>query len=128
MLRIAGVTLPNKRIEVALTYIFGIGSSQSKKIVKTANVNADTRVNDLTEEEENRLRTIIDKSFKVEGALRQQVLLDIKRLKEIDSYRGDRHKRHLPVRGQRSKTNSRTAHGNVRKTAGSGRKKSADKT
>lgn len=128
MLRIAGVTLPNKRIVAALPYIFGIGPSLAKKILEALKISEDIRVNDLSEEQQNSIRSFIDGSYKIEGALRQQILLDIKRLKEIDSYRGDRHKRHLPVRGQRSKTNSRTAHGNVRKTAGSGRKKSADKT
>lgn len=128
MLRIAGVTLPNKRVEASLPYLFGIGLSASKKILKALKIDPNTRVSDLSESEENALRTYIDEHFKVEGALRQQVLLDIKRLKEIDTFRGSRHKKHLPVRGQRTKTNSRTIRGNVRKTAGSGRKKSADKT
>lgn len=127
--RIAGVTLPqNKRIEIALTYVFGIGRSLSNKILKTANVNPDIRTKDLGEEEVNRLREIIEKSYRVEGDLKRDILTNIKRLKEIGSYRGGRHSRNLPVRGQRTKTNSRTVRGNVRKTMGSGRKVSTDKT
>ena len=129
MARIAGINIPNeKRIEAALPYIYGVGLSLSKKILEATKINPDTRTKDLTEAELNRIRDFIEKSYKVEGELRQQILLNIKRLKEIGAYRGVRHIRGLPVRGQRTKTNSRTRRGNVRKTAGSGRKASADKT
>ena len=129
MTRIAGINLPNeKRIEAALPYIYGVGLSLSKKILAATNVDPDKRTKDLSETELNRIREYIEKSFKVEGELRQQVLLNIKRLKEIGAYRGIRHIRGLPVRGQRTKTNSRTRRGNVRKTAGSGRKNAAEKT
>lgn len=129
MARLAGVNIPNeKRIEAALPYIYGIGRTLSKKILIATKIDPDKRTKDLSESELNSLREFIEKSFKIEGALRQQVLLNIKRLKEINSYRGVRHMRGLPVHGQRTKTNSRTRHGNVRKTAGSGRKKSAEKT
>ncbi len=129
MARLAGVNIPNeKRIEAALPYIYGIGLTQSKKILAATKISPDKRTKDLTEHELSALRDFIEKNYKIEGALRQQVLLNIKRMKEINSYRGIRHMRGLPVRGQRTKTNSRTRHGNVRKTAGSGRKKSAEKT
>ena len=129
MARIAGVTIPSeKRIEASLPYIFGIGLSLSKKILAAVGVNPDKRTKDLSEAEVNRLRDYIEKNYKVEGSLRQQILLNIKRLKEIGAYRGLRHIKGLPVRGQRTKTNSRTRRGNVRKTAGSGRKASAEKT
>ena len=129
MARIAGINLPNeKRIEAALPYIYGVGLSLSKKILAAVNVSPDKRTKDLTEGELNRIREYIEKGFKVEGALRQQVLLNIKRLKETGSYRGIRHIKGLPVRGQRTKTNSRTRRGNVRKTAGSGRKNASEKT
>jgi small subunit ribosomal protein S13 len=127
--RIAGITLPKeKRVEVGLTYIFGIGRSGADKILKAAGVNPDTRVKDLTEQETNKLREIIEKDHKVEGELKREMLLNIKRLKEIDSYRGSRHSKKLPVRGQRTKTNTRTVRGNVRRTMGSGRKPTAQKT
>ena len=129
MARIAGINIPNeKRIEAALPYIFGVGLSLSKKILAAVKVDPNTRTKDLTEADLNKIREFIEKSFKVEGELRQQVLLNIKRLKEIGSYRGIRHIRGLPVRGQRTKTNSRTRRGNVRKTAGSGRKNDSAKT
>ena len=129
MARIAGINIPNeKRIEVALTYIYGIGLTLSKKILAATNVDPNKRTKDLTEVEVNRIREYLEKTFKVEGELRQQVLLNIKRLKEIGAYRGIRHIRGLPVRGQRTKTNSRTRRGNVRKTAGSGRKNASEKT
>ena len=129
MARIAGVNIPNeKRIEAALTYVYGVGFSLSKKVLAATNVNPDKRTKDLTEEEVNRVREYLEKNFKVEGELRQQVLLNIKRLKETGSYRGIHHIRGLPVRGQRTKTNSRTRRGNVRKTAGSGRKNANEKT
>jgi len=127
--RIAGVTIPNdKRVEIALTYIFGIGRSRSNEILKTTNINPNTRVQDLSEAEVNKLRTIIEKQYKVEGDLKRDIISNIKRLKEINSYRGDRHSKNLPVRGQRTKTNSRTVRGNVRRTMGSGKKPPAQKT
>ena len=112
MARIAGVDLPReKRIEIGLTYIYGIGRKLSNDILKTANVNPDTRVKDLTDDEISRLREAIDRDYIVEGDLRRDVALDIKRLIEIGSYRGTRHRRGLPVRGQRTKTNARTRKG-----------------
>lgn len=129
MARIAGVTIPaEKRVEIALTYIFGIGLALSKKILHDLNINPDTRVKNLLEDEVNRLRRMVEDTFKVEGELRRQILTNIKRLKEINCYRGTRHAKHLPVRGQRTKTNTRTVRGNVRKTMGSGRKSAAQKT
>jgi small subunit ribosomal protein S13 len=123
MARIAGIDIPReKRVEIALTYIFGIGLPTSQKILTQANVNADTRVRDLTEEQVNRLREIIDRRYKVEGDLRREVAMNIKRLQEIGSYRGLRHRRNLPVRGQRTKTNARQRRG-PRKTVGVRRKK-----
>ncbi|SHH54306.1 30S ribosomal protein S13 [Clostridium grantii] len=112
MARIAGVDLPkNKRVEVGLTYIYGIGLPRSQEILEATGVNPDTRVKDLTEEEVNALRDQIGKSFTVEGDLRRKIALDIKRLVEIGSYRGIRHRRGLPVRGQKTKTNARTRKG-----------------
>jgi small subunit ribosomal protein S13 len=112
MARIAGVDIPrDKRVEVALTYIFGIGRSNSQKILKATGLNENTRVRDLTDEEVNKIREYIDKNIKVEGDLRREISLNIKRLIEIGSYRGLRHRRGLPVRGQRSKTNARTRKG-----------------
>jgi len=123
MARIAGVDLPReKRVEVALTYIYGLGLPTSQTILTQANVNPDTRVRDLTEEQVNRLRDIIDRRYKVEGDLRREVALNIKRLQEIGSYRGLRHRRNLPVRGQRTKTNARQRRG-PKKTVGVRRKK-----
>src|SRR4026208_52975 len=108
MARIASVDIPReKRVEVALTYIFGLGLPTAQKILVQTNVNADTRVRDLTEEQVNRLRELIDRRFKVEGDLRREVALNIKRLQEIGSYRGLRHRRNLPARGQRTKNNAR---------------------
>ncbi|HHW03509.1 MAG TPA: 30S ribosomal protein S13 [Thermoanaerobacterales bacterium] len=112
MARIAGVDLPReKRVEVALTYIYGIGLSRSREILKEADVNPDTRVKDLAEREITRLREIIEKNYKVEGDLRREVALNIKRLVEIGCYRGIRHRKGLPVRGQRTRTNARTRKG-----------------
>jgi len=123
MARIAGVDIPReKRVEIALTYIFGIGLSSSQKILKQTNVNPDTRVRDLTEDQVNRLREVIDRTHKVEGDLRREVALNIKRLIEIGSYRGLRHRRNLPVRGQRTKTNARQRRG-PKKTVGARKKK-----
>jgi small subunit ribosomal protein S13 len=118
MARIAGIDIPReKRVEIALTYIYGIGLPTSQKILAQANVNPDTRVRDLTEEQVNRLREIIDRRHKVEGDLRREVALNIKRLIEIGSYRGTRHRRNLPARGQRTKTNARQRRG-PKKTVG----------
>jgi len=129
MARIAGITLPNeKRVQIGLTYIFGIGHALADQILKETGVNPDTRVKNLTEQQVNKLREAIEKKYKVEGELKREILLNIKRLKEIDSYRGSRHSKKLPVRGQRTKTNTRTVRGNVRKTMGSGRKPTAQKT
>lgn len=112
MARISGVDLPrDKRVEIALTYIFGIGQTTAVKILEKANISADTRVRDLTENEVNKLREIIDADYKVEGDLRREESMNIKRLIEIGSYRGLRHRRGLPVRGQRTKTNARTRKG-----------------
>lgn len=111
-----------------MPYIYGVGLSLSRKILNATQINPDKRTQDLTEQEMNRLRDYIEKNYKVEGTLRQQVLLNIKRMKEMACYRGVRHMRGLPVRGQRTKTNSRTRRGNVRKTAGSGRKAASEKT
>jgi small subunit ribosomal protein S13 len=123
MARIAGVDIPReKRVEVALTYIYGIGLSSSQKILKQTSINPDTRVRDLTEEQVSRLREVVDRTFKVEGDLRREVALNIKRLIEIGSYRGLRHRRNLPVRGQRTKTNARQRRG-PKRTVGSRRKK-----
>ena len=122
MARIAGVDIPReKRVEVSLTYIFGIGLPTAEKILAQTNINPDTRVRDLTEEQVNRLRELIDRRFKVEGDLRREVALNIKRLQEIGSYRGLRHRRNLPVRGQRTKTNARQRRG-PKKTVGVRRK------
>lgn len=129
MLRIAGINLPdNKRVEISLTYIYGIGRPTSNKILSSLDIDPNTRTKDLTEKDGNRLREAIEKTYRVEGDLRHQVKMNIKRLKEIGCYRGSRHAKGLPVRGQRTKTNTRTVRGNVRKTMGSGRKKASDKT
>ncbi|MDR3239815.1 MAG: 30S ribosomal protein S13 [Clostridiales bacterium] len=118
MARIAGVDLPReKRVEIGLTYIFGIGRPSSNRILKQAGVNPDTRVRDLTDDEVSKIRELIDKSQKVEGDLRREVALNIKRLIEIGCYRGIRHRRGLPVRGQRTKTNARTRKGPRRTVA-----------
>ncbi len=123
MARIAGVDIPReKRVEIALTYIYGIGLPTSQKILGQANVNPDTRVRDLTEDQVTRLREVIDRRYKVEGDLRREVAMNIKRLQEIGSYRGLRHRRNLPVRGQRTKTNARLRRG-PKRTVGVRRKK-----
>ncbi|HEY8350460.1 MAG TPA: 30S ribosomal protein S13 [Clostridia bacterium] len=124
MARIAGVDLPReKRVEIGLTYIYGIGRSKAKEILQKTAINPDTRVRDLTDDEISRLREVIDKEYKVEGDLRREVALNIKRLIEIGCYRGRRHRAGLPVRGQRTKTNARTRKG-PKKTVGVQRKKS----
>ncbi len=128
MARIEGVDLPrNKRIEIALTYIYGIGRSRAKEILAATQVNPDTRVKDLTDEEITRLREFISKNYKVEGDLRREVQMNIKRLIEIGCYRGLRHRRGLPVRGQRTRTNARTRKGPRKTVAGRGRRRGAKK-
>ena len=118
MARIAGIDLPkNKRIEIGLTYIYGIGRTSATKILAEAGINPDTRVKDLTDDEETKLREVIANNYTVEGDLRRDVALDIKRLVEIGCYRGTRHRKNLPVRGQRSKTNARTRKGPKRTVA-----------
>lgn len=118
MARIAGVDLPReKRVEIGLTYIYGIGRSSATKIIAQANVNPDTRVRDLTDEEVNRIREVIDETMMVEGDLRRETALNIKRLQEIGCYRGIRHRKGLPVRGQKTKTNARTRKGPKRTVA-----------
>jgi len=120
--RIAGVDLPaQKRIEIGLTYLFGVGISTARRILAETGVNPETRVKDLSEEDTAKLRSIIESDFKVEGSLRTEVAMNIKRLMDIGSYRGLRHRRGLPVRGQRTKTNARTRKG-PKKGAGSGRR------
>lgn len=124
MARIAGVTLPaQKRIDIALTYIYGIGRTSAKNIVESAGLDVQTRVKDLTPDQEDKLRAIVEKTYRVEGDLKREVMGNIKRLKEVQCYRGIRHSRGLPVRGQRTKTNNRTVRGNVRRTMGSGKRK-----
>ncbi|PIR73316.1 MAG: 30S ribosomal protein S13 [Candidatus Moranbacteria bacterium CG10_big_fil_rev_8_21_14_0_10_35_21] len=124
MLRIAGVNIPDdKRVEISLTYIYGIGSSAAAKILDYLNISKEARVKDLSEKDQNRIREYMEKEHKIEGELKHEIRTNIKRLKEIGSYRGIRHQRGLPVRGQRTKTNNRTVRGNVRKTMGSGRVK-----
>ena len=122
MARIAGVDLPReKRVEIGLTYIFGIGRASSNRILKEAGVNPDTRVRDLTDEEVKRISSVVDQTQTVEGDLRRQIAMDIKRLQEIGCYRGVRHRKSLPVRGQKTKTNARTRKG-PRKTVANKKK------
>jgi small subunit ribosomal protein S13 len=124
MARIAGVDIPrNKRVEISLTYIYGIGRTSSHQILDKAEVNPDTRVRDLSETEVTRLRQLVEKEYMVEGDLRRETAMNIKRLGEIGSYRGLRHRRHLPARGQRTRTNSRTRKGPKKTVAGRGRRK-----
>lgn len=128
MARISGINIPdNKKVEYALGYIYGLGLTNSRIILKSANVSKDKRARELTTEEINRIQSIIDRNYKVEGDLRREISENIKRLKEIGTWRGIRHARRLPIHG-RTKTNSRTTRGNVRKTMGSGRKPAAEKT
>lgn len=128
MARIAGVDIPrNKRVEIGLTYIYGIGRKTSRKVLTNANVSPDTRVKDLSESEVTRLREAIDQDLIVEGDLRREMAMNIKRLTEIGCYRGLRHRRHLPARGQRTRTNSRTRKGPKKTVAGRGRRKGAKK-
>ncbi|MBM3154324.1 MAG: 30S ribosomal protein S13 [Chloroflexi bacterium] len=128
MARIAGVDLPkDKKVAFSLQYIYGIGPTASHRIVSTAGVNPDTKVKDLTDQEVSRIREVIDKEYKVEGDLRREVTMNIKRLIEIGSRRGIRHRRSLPVRGQRTRTNARTKRGMRKTVAGRGQKRGATK-
>ena len=127
--RLAGVVLPNnKRMEIALTYVYGIGRAKSLKILKEAEIDHNIKTQNMSEKDINKLRELIEGKHQVEGDLRRERLSNIKRLKEINSYRGSRHGNNLPVRGQRTKTNSRTVRGNIRRTMGSGRKPPGEKT
>ena len=129
MPRIAGVNIPEqKQIEIALTYIFGIGLSLSRKILAAAGINPQRRASELTSQELSRLKEIIEKNHKIEGELKREIMMNIKRLRDVGSWRGIRHIKGLPVRGQRTKTNTRTVRGNVRKTVGSGRKPPTEPT
>ena len=128
LVRIAGMVLPNKRLEVALTYLYGVGRPLANSILKDLHLDKNKRTGELTDLEVNTLREKIERTYRVEGELRREVMGNIKRLKEIGAYRGVRHARRLPARGQRTKTNSRTVRGNVRRTMGSGRKPSSEKT
>ena len=128
MARIEGVDLPrNKRVEIGLTYLYGIGPTRAQAILTHTNVNPDTRVKDLSEADVSAIREYISKNYKVEGDLRREVQMSIKRLIEIGSYRGMRHRRNLPVRGQRTRTNSRTRKGTKKTVAGRGRRRGAKK-
>ena len=129
MPRIAGINIPeNKQIEIALTYIYGIGRPLSRKVLSQTKINPQTKAAQLTPAEINELKELIEKTYKIEGELRRERMLNIKRLKDIGSWRGLRHIKGLPVRGQRTSTNNRTVRGNVRKTVGSGRKPAAEPT
>ncbi|MCH8244701.1 30S ribosomal protein S13 [Patescibacteria group bacterium] len=129
MPRLAGVNIPDKKqIWVSLTYIYGIGEPASKKILQQAKIDPQKKAGELKTEELSVLRDIIEKGFKIEGGLRREVMMNIKRLRDIGSWRGLRHQKHLPVRGQRTSTNNRTVRGNVRKTVGSGKKAAASPT
>ena len=129
MPRISGVPIPdNKIISIALTYIYGIGPALSKKILQEVGVNPETKASQLKAEELNLIKDIIEKNYKIEGGLRREIMTHIKRLKDIGSWRGVRHMKKLPVRGQTTRTNMRTTKGNVRKTMGSGRKPAATPT
>lgn len=123
MIRIAGINLPDdKQIKIALTYVYGIGPSTSQKILESLDIDVTLRTKELSSEQANKLRDEIEKKLKVEGELKHEVKMNIKRLREIGSYKGTRHQKGLPVSGQRTKTNSRTVRGNVRRTMGSGRR------
>jgi small subunit ribosomal protein S13 len=129
MPRIVGINIPEeKQIEIALSYIYGIGRPLARKILIQANINPSLRAKNLTSEQINQLKEIIEKNYKIEGELRREIMMAIKRLKDIGSWRGIRHIKKLPVRGQRTRTNTRTVRGNVRKTVGSGRKAAPEPT
>ncbi len=123
-MRLFGITIPDaKRVETSLTYFYGVGQTRAKRILAATKINPSKRTKDLTQQEVGLIKEYIEKNFKIEGELRQTVKEDIAMLKDMQAYRGVRHMRRLPVRGQRTKTNSRTIRGNVRKTAGSGKRK-----
>lgn len=123
MARIAGVNIPmNKHIRIALTYIYGVGPTTAESVLTQVGVDGSIKTKDLTEDQVKQIRDLVEKGRRLEGDLRRDVLSNVKRLKEISAYRGTRHGKHLPARGQRTKTNSRTVRGNVRKTTGSGRR------
>ncbi len=129
MPRIAGINIPeNKQIEIALTYIYGIGRSLSRKILSEVGIKPDRKASELKPQEISQLKEIIEKNYKIEGELKRVIMINIKRLKDIGSWRGLRHIKGLPVRGQRTRTNTRTIRGNVRKTVGSGRKSAPEPT
>jgi len=129
MPRIAGINIPeNKKIEIALTYIYGVGNSLSKEILEKTKIDPLIKAKDLTSDQVNLLKDVIEKQYKIEGELRREIITAIRRLKEIGSWRGQRHTKGLPVHGQHTKTNTRTVRGNVRKTVGSGRKPAASAT
>jgi small subunit ribosomal protein S13 len=128
-MRISGTTIPSeKKILFSLRYIYGVGTTLSKKILKSAGIDENIRTKNLTEAQQDKLRAIVEKTYKTEGDLKREIMSNVKRLKDVKCYRGIRHMRHLPVRGQRTKTNSRTVRGNVRRTAVSGKKPAAEKT
>jgi len=129
MPRIIGVNIPdNKQIGIALGYIYGIGFSSAKKVLKEASIDAKVKAKDLTPEQMKLIEEVVKKNYRVEGDLKRDIMMNIKRLKDIVSWRGMRHSRNLPVRGQRTRTNTRTVRGNIRKTVGSGRKPAASPT
>ena len=128
-MRIAGINIPDKkRIDIALRYIYGIGPTTAREVLKQAQIDSNKRAQELTAPQMNTIKEILEKNYKIEGDLRREISLNIKQLKDIGCYRGTRHMRHLPSRGQRTKTNSRTVRGNVRKTAGSGKRSAASPT
>lgn len=128
-MRIAGLNLPrDKKITISLRYLYGVGPTLAVEILAKAGVDGNIRTKDLTREQEDKIRLIVEKGYKTEGDLRREIGANVKRLKDVKCYRGLRHMKHLPVRGQRTKTNSRTVRGNVRKTAVSGKKPTAQKT
>ncbi|MBU0596941.1 30S ribosomal protein S13 [Patescibacteria group bacterium] len=128
-MRISGVIIPkDKRLIIGLTYIYGIGPTKSREVVKVTGLDPNIRIKDLTEADEDKIRSIVEKQHKTEGDLRREISSNIKRLKDIKSYRGSRHAKRLPAHGQRTKTNSRTTRGNKRNLAGSGKKPTAQKT
>ena len=128
-MRILGADIPdNKKVEIALTYVFGIGRSRAREILENTKIDFSKKPKELTPQELNKIKEYVEKNYKVEGDLRREIASDIKRLKDIRCYRGIRHLKRLPVRGQSTKRNSRTVRGNVRKSVGSGRKKAASKT
>ena len=123
-MRISGINIPdNKRTEVSLTYLYGIGPALSRRILTATKISMDKKAKDLTQDDVSKIKEFIEKNYKIEGELRQVIKQNITLLKDLQAYRGIRHMKHLPVRGQRTKTNSRTVRGNVRKTAGSGKRK-----